>query len=487
MPEHRENTSKVPDAEQQIPVKVIPSKVTVHKPAAHKATTHNPRSRIYVRLVKGLHQKIRRYMNMVFMAAFMLTPWLNYEGKQAILFDIGNQKFNIFGLTMWPQDFTLVAWLFIIAAFALFAVTVFYGRVWCGYLCPQTVWTHIFMWFEEKLEGTRNQRIKLDKTPMNFNKFKRKTAKHTVWIAFSLLTALTFMAYFVPARSLFIDFFTLNASVLISVWVIFFTFCTYGNAGWMREIMCLHMCPYARFQSAMFDKDTFTVAYDTTRGETRGPRSRKQDHKAMGLGDCIDCNLCVQVCPTGIDIRNGLQYECINCGACIDACDGVMDKMGYDKGLISYTTEHNLNGKKTSVVRYKLLGYAVILGLMLTAFSYDLYTRKPLSFDIIRDRNQLYRENSEGMVENVYTLKILNKSQKDTQYKVSVSGISDFEYLGDEQVMVKAGEVYTLPVCITVDPYDLSNSITNIQFKIESVEQSPISVEETTRFFSGSR
>lgn len=447
-----------------IPVKNI----KIEKPQS--ARQFSPRDQIYVRKMQGVFQRLRQRMNFFFLIFFAAMPWLQYNGKQAVLFDIAEQRFNIFAITLWPQDLTLLAWLLIIAAFLLFFVTTFLGRVWCGYLCPQTVWTFIFMWFEEKFEGSANQRKKLDSQPMNFNKLWRKSAKHASWIFFSLLTALTFIAYFVPARELFADFFLFNSSALVVVWVLFFTVCTYGNAGWMREIMCLHMCPYARFQSAMFDKDTLTVSYDGGRGESRGPRKRKDDYKAMGLGDCIDCNLCVQVCPTGIDIRNGLQYECINCGACVDACDATMERMNYPKGLIRYTTEHELKGKKVHIVRPKLIGYAVVLTLMCSLFAADLATRKPMDLDIIRDRNVLARENSQGLVENVYTLKLLNKSQFDRVYRISIEGLSDYKWQGDNSVLVPAAQVFTLPISVAIDPFDLKGLMTEIEFVVEEFE-----------------
>ncbi len=468
---------------QQIPVKNI--KVKAKKGST--VETYKPRDQIYVRKVEGFFQRLRQRMNFIFLGVFALLPWLQYDGHQAILFDITEQRFTLWSLTLWPQDLTILAWLFMFGAFLLFFVTTFLGRVWCGYTCPQTVWTFIFIWFEEKIEGSANQRKKLDQQPMNANKFWRKTFKHFCWIIFSLLTALTFVGYFTPIQDLFIDFFTLNASSTIYMVVIFFAFATYGNAGWMREIMCLHMCPYARFQSAMFDKDTLTVSYDYNRGETRGPRGRKQDPKALGLGDCIDCNLCVQVCPTGIDIRNGLQYECINCGACVDACAGVMDRMGYDQGLIRYTTEHELKGKKVHFLRGKLIGYAIVLAIMTVLLTIEITTRVPLAVDIIRDRTELARENFNGEIENVFTLKILNMSQTDNKYRLSVKGLKDPKWIGPQEVTVPAAEVYTLPISIAVDPYELKDYMTDITFVIEQVTNTDgdeIIVEQDSRFFN---
>ena len=424
-------------------------------------------------------------MNLVYFAFFALLPWLQFNGHQAVLFDISEQRFTLWSLTLWPQDLTLLAWFFIFGAFLLFFVTTFLGRVWCGYMCPQTVWTFIFIWFEEKIEGTANQRRKLDQQKMSGKKLWKKTLKHISWLLFSLFTAMTFAGYFSPMNELFINTVTLNTSATMAIILAFFTFATYGNAGWMRETVCLHMCPYARFQSAMFDKDTLTVAYDDRRGENRGARGRKQNPKELGLGDCIDCNLCVEVCPTGIDIRNGLQYECINCGSCVDACSSVMNKMNYDQGLIRYTTEHELDGKKIHFVRSKLIGYAVVLIIMSTMLIMEILNRVPLSLDIIRDRTELAKENFNGEIENVFTLKILNMSQTDNTYKLSVKGIENTQWHGKQEVFVKAAAVYTLPISISVDPYELKGYMTDITFTVEQVSpQDDVSIEQESRFFN---
>ena len=474
--------------QQKIDIKNIPVHVEVHKPAKTSNGQYHPRDRIYVRAVKGLHQAIRRYMGFVFMGLFMLLPWLRYDGHQAILLDITEQKFNIFALTLWPQDFTVLAWIFIIAAYALFFITAFYGRVWCGYLCPQTVWTFIFLWFEEKFQGSRNQRMKLDADPWSASKFVKKAATHVSWLAFSLLTSLIFVGYFTPVAPLFVEFFTLEASFWAILSVLFFTLCTYGNAGWMREIMCTHICPYARFQSAMFDKDTFTVTYDEKRGENRGPRSRKdKDYKEKGLGDCIDCNLCVQVCPTGIDIRNGLQYECINCGACIDACDDTMTKMGYPTGLISYTTEHSLNGKPTKVLRPKLLGYLLVLIVVCGAFAWTLYSRVPFEMNIIRDRGALYRISNDGQIENTYILSISNKSQQPVSYKLEVKADVALGWIGEQQVVLQGGETRSVPVSLVMDPAATDLKALDIQFSVRHTGENGDTLAQDSRFFTGNK
>lgn len=469
---------------EQIKIKDV-TPVKIHKPA--ESTNYSARSRIYVRAVEGIFENIRRFFGLIFLGIFAVIPWIQYNGNQAVLFDIGEQRFNIFAMTLWPQDLTILAYIFIVSAFALFFITTFAGRVWCGFMCPQTTWTFIYIWFEEKIEGSRNKRIKLDQRKMDLDKFVRKTLKHFSWILVALLTSMTFVGYFSPIDDLFLNVFTFDVSFWAGFSIIFFTVCTYGNAGFMREIMCTHMCPYARFQSAMFDKDTFTVAYDPSRGEQRGPRSRKvtpEQLQEKGLGDCIDCNLCVQVCPTGIDIRNGLQYECINCGACVDACNGVMDKMGYEKDLISFTSEHQLSGGTTKIVRPKLIGYAIVLLVMTSLLILDIYTRVPLELDIIKDRNSLYRETNQGLIENVYTLKLLNKSQKDRTFTVSISGIEGAQYVGETEVNIRGGEVYTLPMSVVTSPFSVTEEVTDFIFHVETQDEDGeiIKIQETSRF-----
>ncbi len=470
----------------KIPVKNV-TPVKVHKPsAAEKAKSAN-RNRIYVRAVQGPLETFRRFFGFFFLALFAIIPWLQYNGQQAVLLDIAEQRFTIFTLTLWPQDLTLLAYIFIVSAFALFFVTTFAGRVWCGFMCPQTTWTYIFTWFEKKFEGSANKRIKLDERKMDVDKFWRKTAKQTAWILVALLTSLIFVGYFTPINALFVDFFTFNTSFWAGFSVIFFAVCTYGNAGYMREIMCTHICPYARFQSTMFDKDTLTVAYDARRGEQRGPRPRKLTHqqvKEKGLGDCIDCGLCVQVCPTGIDIRNGLQYECINCGACVDACNGVMDKMSYPRGLISFTSEEELAGGKTHILRPKLIGYFFVFVVMAGLLVANIMLRVPLEVDIIRDRNSLYRETNDGLIENVYTLKVLNKSQTTQTYTISVQGLPDYRYIGEDTVTVPGGEIYSTPVSVATDAYNLEETVTEISFNVRTQTQAGdvVEVNEPSKF-----
>ncbi|MFM2588475.1 cytochrome c oxidase accessory protein CcoG [Vibrio sp. TBV020] len=464
-------------SQDKIDIKDVTPKTFNPKTHKTKGDRFNPSNRIYVRESKGTFQQLRRYGGWFLLLFFALIPWIPYGDRQAILLDIGNQQFNFFSTTLYPQDLTLLALLFMIAAFGLFFLTTFLGRVWCGYLCPQTVWTFMYIWFEEKFEGSANKRRKQDSGKLTTNLAMRKAAKHTAWIAIAIATGLTFVGYFVPMKELVAGFFTFDAEFWPVFWVLFFAGCTYANAGWMRSIMCIHMCPYSRFQSAMFDKDTFIVGYDSKRGETRGPRSRKADHKALGLGDCIDCDLCVQVCPTGIDIRDGLQYECINCGACIDACDKTMDRMGYEKGLISYTTEHRLSGKHTKVARPKLLGYGAVLLIMIGLFFVQVASVDPAGLSVLRDRNQLFRVNGSGEVENTYTLKIINKTQQEQEYQLSVEGLSDVSWYGKQTIQVDPGEVLNLPMSLGVNPDNLSSPVSTIQFILSDSEDFTISVE----------
>lgn len=466
---------------QPITVQTAPPKKSVHiqKPDISKPPGKN---HIYVREAEGKVETTRRVLGFALMALFVVLPWLTWNGEQAILFNIMEQRFRIFGMTLWPQDFTILAWIFMISAFALFLITTLFGRVWCGFTCPQTTWTFIFMWFERKIEGGRHQRMKLDERPMDADKFKRKFAKHAIWVIVALLTSMTFVGYFTDIRILFTDFWLLNSSAWATGSVLFFTFATYGNAGWMREVMCTHMCPYARFQSAMFDKDTYIVAYNEDRGEPRGPRKRKVDPASIDKGDCIDCNLCVQVCPTGIDIRNGLQYECINCGACVDACNDVMDKMGYPKQLISFTTQRRLEGGQTKVFRLKSVGYGAALIVLSGLLVLDIILRIPLEFDVIRDRNTLYRVNADGWVENVYTLRISNKSQEPQTYTITARGIDEIQWYGPQQIDLAPESTESLPVTLAVDPYFMDIPMKEVTFEIIAESDERIRRRVTSNF-----
>ncbi|MBT5227875.1 MAG: cytochrome c oxidase accessory protein CcoG [Proteobacteria bacterium] len=440
------------------------------------------RQRIYPREVHGLFAWLRTAAVLVLLGAFYGAPWIRWDARQAILFDLPERKFHLFALTIWPQDFIYLAALLIIAALTLFFFTSLAGRLWCGYACPQTVWTEAFMWVERRIEGNRNRQMKLDQMSWNAHKFGVKSFKHVVWLLFSLWTGLTFVGFFTPILELAPKLVRFNAGPWETFWVFFYGFATYGNAGWMREQVCIYMCPYARFQSAMFDRNTLVISYDKTRGEPRGARSRNANLSIESLGDCVDCTLCVQACPTGIDIRDGLQYQCIGCAACIDACDGVMQKMGYPAGLVRYTTENGLMGKKTRVSRPRIIIYASLLSLFSSAVVWGIATRDPVSLDVIRDRNTLYRQTREGLIENVYTLKIINKGGGHSQFSVSMSGLDGANVLSeDRDIAVTAGEVRNVVVRVRIDPVHLKHRSSEVTFIVESHDRR-LKASEPARF-----
>jgi len=453
-------------------------------------------NKIYTRKISGFFQRIRRYTGIPLILAYLLLPWLVIDGRPAVFFDLPTRQFNVLWVTFWPQDFMLLAWLLIISAFTLFTVTALLGRVWCGFTCPQTVWTLMFISVEHFFEGDRNKQIKFDQQKWSFEKYWRKGAKHGTWVLISFVTGATFIGYFVPIRELLLGFIphydpvsemlVLGVHPAAILWTLFFTGMTYLNAGWLREQVCKYMCPYARFQSVMYDEDTLAVHYDATRGESRGPRKPNEDFKAKGLGECIDCSWCVQVCPVDIDIRDGLQYECINCGLCVDACDSVMEKMKYPKGLIRFTSEDELKTGHTKFLRPRVFGYSFAVIAMFSAFVYVLFMREPLSVDVIRDRGaRLYRVNGPN-VENVYTVKINNMDQKAHEYSISVSGDYPFKITKRRPISIDAGEIFTIPVRVSVSRALLDKDKTSITFQVQSLSDSNMQAVEETRFIAPS-
>jgi cytochrome c oxidase accessory protein FixG len=439
-------------------------------------------AKIYPREIHGRFARLRQAAVAVLLGLFYGVAWLQWDGHQALLFDLPARKFHVFGLTLWPQDFLYLALLLIIAALSLFFFTALAGRLWCGYACPQTVWTELFIWIEQWTEGSRSKRMKLDRGPWNAEKLLRKGSKQLLWVALAAYTGFTFVGYFTPIRTLGAQIPTLSLGGWAAFWIVFYSLATYGNAGFLREQVCKYMCPYARFQSAMFDRDTLIISYDGARGEPRGPRRRGTVAAAQGLGDCIDCTLCVQVCPTGIDIRRGLQYECIACGACIDACDGVMDKMGSARGLIRYTTEHALHGGQTHIVRPRMGVYAALLTLSIGGLLYSLVTRTPLILDVMRDRNALYREVPGDRIENTYTLKVINLDEKPHRYRLSVSGMPQLE-LAAPLGLIEAppGTVSTVAARLQA-PDAIAGGVHRITITLAAVDAPRIAVREKARF-----
>jgi cytochrome c oxidase accessory protein FixG len=441
------------------------------------------REKIYPREVHGKFAFYRIVSAWILLGIYYGMPWLQWNERQALLLDLPARKFYLFGLVLWPQDFIYLTFLLIIAGLSLFFFTTLAGRLWCGYACPQTVWTESFLWIERLVEGDRGKQIKLDKAPWSLRKLRVKATKQLLWVALSTYTGFTFVGYFTPVRELFYNLWSWQLGPWETFWIIFYGFATYGNAGWMREQVCKYMCPYARFQSAMFDKDTLIVSYDPRRGEPRGARRHGVEPSSQGLGDCVNCEICVQVCPTGIDIRDGLQYECISCSACVDACDSVMDKMEYPRGLISYTTENALEGNKGRVLRPRVVIYAGALIVLLGALIYSVINRIPLQLDVIRDRNRLYREVDAGVLENVYTLKIINMDEAAHEFELQAEGLDGLTLLMDkETIKVASGEVMDLPVRLRAEEDQLTQRSSDVRFILQAKGFPHLKVLEDAKF-----
>ena len=444
---------------QSTPSRVIPIQSQAFDPDQEvMASLYEKQAKIYPRAVSGWFARWRWIMVWLTQAVFYLLPWLQWNGRQAVLFDLSERRFFVLGLVLHPQDFIYLAALLVIAAMALFFFTAVAGRLWCGYACPQTVYTEIFLWVERRLEGDRIARMRLDAAPWGIDKIARKVGKQAVWLTIGLVTGFTFVGYFTPIRTLAMEAAALAFSPWEWFWVLFYGFATYGNAGYMREQVCKYMCPYARFQSALIDMDSLVIAYDAGRGEARGSRPRKVDPKSMGLGDCIDCTLCVQVCPTGIDIRNGLQNECIACAACIDVCDDVMDKMGYEPGLIRYSSGNGIINAWSPrqmlrrVWRPRVLIYGVILLATSAVFVISLSLRNDFVVDVIKDRGTLARVVGNGFIENVYRMQITNSSEQMQTYSASVSGLPGLNIVTPAQLSVQAVGIGSLPIRLTLSP-----------------------------------
>jgi cytochrome c oxidase accessory protein FixG len=443
------------------------------------------REKIYPREVGGVFARARMAAMVVLLGLYYGAAWLTWDGRQALLFDLPARKFYIFGLTLWPQDFFFLSWLLIIAALSLFFCTALAGRLWCGYACPQTVWTEIFLLMERITEGRGAARRKLDARAWDGEKLARKSAKQALWIGFSLWTGFTFVGYFTPIRELAAEVATLGLGGWETFWILFYGLATYGNAGFMREQVCRYMCPYARFQSAMFDRDTLVISYDDGRGEPRGPRPRGTPSAAAGLGDCVNCRICVQVCPTGIDIREGLQYECIACAACVDACNGVMDKMGYARGLIRYSTQNAMEGRRAHILRPRIIVYGVLLAVLVAGFGAALWLRTPIGLDVIRDRNALYRESRPGYIENVYTLKVLNKDTSAHLYRLEVQGLPTLELETEPaEITVPEGGILNVAARVLIEDGAAAPGGHDITFELEAEDDPALATRSAARFFT---
>jgi polyferredoxin len=482
----------------------------------HPVLMYQSADKIQPRRAQGRYARLRLVAMLVLLGAYYLIPWIQIGGTPLVWFDLPQRQFHVFGLLFAPQDLIYLTWLLLIAALTLFFFTTLAGRLWCGYACPQTVWTEAFLWIEHLVEGDRHARLKLDRAPWTANKILRRGGRHVLWIAFALLTGLTFVAYFVPARELFAQLWSFELSGWPLFWSLFYGFATWGNAGFLREQVCKYMCPYARFQSAMFDRDTLIISYDAKRGEPRKSAARKRAPQTVSSdqfpvssqkpdaslaitgnwkletgnpqsppGDCIDCTLCVQVCPTGIDIREGLQYECIACAACIDVCNGVMDAVDKPRGLIRYSSANQDAGRRFRLLRPRAVGYGAIWAVLCIGFVIALTQRTPLEFDLIRDRHSLYRQLGDGAVENVYVVKLANQHAQSHRFMLSAT-LADGTALTlvPDAVELQAQERRSLT--LSVRHHGAADApVMQAQFRIAAESDPAISKTRTATFMTG--
>ncbi|MBN66380.1 MAG: cytochrome c oxidase accessory protein CcoG [Rickettsiales bacterium] len=391
--------------------------------------------KVYPKRVWGRYRKIKWLVMIITLGIYYLAPFIRWDRgpnapDQAILIDMAERRAYFFFIEIWPQEVYYLTGILILAAVALFFVTSLAGRIWCGYLCFQTVWTDLFVWVERIVQGDRNARKKLDESKWTIEKIWKKGATHITWLVIGLFTGGAWVFYFNDAPTLLEHIIHFDVPTAVLGWIIALTLSTYLMAGFAREQVCTYMCPYARFQSAMFDRDTLIISYDEKRGEKRGKFKERAQNPEQG--DCIDCSLCVQVCPTGIDIRDGLQYECIACGLCVDACNGVMDKIGLERGLIRYDTTTNqeardagkpVAGMWSHILRLRTFYYVAIMALVGGIMLYSLLTRSPVELHVLHDRNPLFVKLADGSIRNGYEIKILNKTHEDKTYHLSIDGI----------------------------------------------------------------
>jgi len=448
-----------------------------------------PREKIHAKAAHGRFARLRWLCVWLTQIVYFGLPWLAWNGRPAVLFDLAPRKFYIFGIVLWPQDFIYLAGMLMICACLLFLLSAIAGRVWCSLACPHTVYTEIFMWIERKIEGDRSARIRLDKQPLSPQKFGKKAAKHAAWIATSLWAGFTLVAYFTPARTLLQEIVAFDIGPWQAFWMLFYSGFAYMNAGWMREQICQYLCAYARFQSVMFDRDTLLITYVESRGEPRGVRRSWRAGAGPKLGDCIDCKLCVQVCPAGIDIRMGLQFECIDCAACVDACDSVMDRVGAPRGLIRYWSENGMHERlplpeiRRRILRPRVLVYGGMLAAAILLYAGALVTRMPLKLDVIPDRSVMSRAVEDGMIENVYRLQVMNTDERPHHYRLAVSGIDSIQVASGTELAVASTSVRTLPVRVRVAQGRGETGTNRIRFELVALDDENLRVVEPTVFF----
>jgi cytochrome c oxidase accessory protein FixG len=409
-----------------------------------------PHEKVYPRSVHGPIRRIKWAVLIACLLVYYIAPWLRWDRgpnhpAQALLVDMPGRRAYFFWIEIWPQEIYYLAGLLILGAVGLFLVTSLFGRVWCGYTCPQTVWTDLFLWAERLIEGDRAERVRLDQRPLSLGKIGRKSLKHAVWLVIAVMTGGAWVMYFNDAPALLRDVFTLEATTTQYFFIGLFTATTYLLAGWAREQVCTYMCPWPRFQSAMIDEETLAVTYRDWRGEPRG--KHKKGDSWEGHGDCIDCRACVAVCPTGIDIRDGLQLECIGCGLCIDACDDIMDKVGRPPRLIAFDTHANRAAGRASeapplhLLRPRTLAYAAVLLLVAGVMAVGLIRRGSLEISLLPDRSPLFVRLSDGSIRDGYTLKIVNKSDEARFFAVTATGLAGaLLHVAESEALPEAAE-----------------------------------------------
>jgi cytochrome c oxidase accessory protein FixG len=417
---------------------------------------------------------------------FFLAPYLRWNGRQAILLDINNRQFRFFNITILPQDIWMLSLLLLLLAMVLFAVTSVASRVFCGYFCFQTAWTDFFTWVEEKVEGPPGRRHKLDAAPWSAEKIRLKTIKHTIWILVSVLTGISFTIWFEDAFQYWRDLLSFRLSPVEWVTLITMFLFTYYFAGFMREQVCMWVCPYARIQGVMCDSQTILPAYDEKRGEPRGKLRKGEAAGGARHGDCIDCFQCVQVCPTGVDIRQGQQLGCITCGLCLDACDSVMDKVGRPRGLIRYMSLDELAGRpvKKLYQHPRTLVYVAILLLAFGGIVYGLTHLGALTLRVAPERQPLFVRMSDGSIQNKYTFRVLNKTDKDLAVKVlAEGGIKDQVVVdsGQKQVILH-GKASTFTVFVKAKEENIKREVTRIEFRVENTDDPTMGAEYSTVF-----
>lgn len=459
----------------------------MHAPGSSVVSLFAPREKIYTREVHGRHTTWRWASVWLTQLVYYGLPWLAWNGRPAVLFDLAARKFFLFGLVLWPQDLIYLAAALILCACLLFLLSAIGGRIWCSFGCPHTVYTEIFSWIEYRIEGNRSARMRLDKQPLSLEKAARKLAKHAAWIAVSLWTGITLVAYFTPVRTLLREIATLSLGPWQLFWMLFYSGLAYLNAGWMREQICQYLCAYARFQSVMFDRDTLLIAYDESRGEPRGVRRTWRAGAGPILGDCIDCKLCIQVCPAGIDIRDSLQYACIDCAACVDACDSVMDKIGAARGLIRYSAGNAMSdGAVAQQVRHLLrpraLGYLVFLVCGIAAYAAALASRAPVKLNVMLDRGAMGRPEEEGMVENVYRVQVMNTDEHSRRYRVEVTGIKGAHIVPEAEIAVEPISARAAALRVRVSKEAAEQGAHGIRLALQASDDPDVHVVEDAAF-----